>query len=101
MIGDPYLEHLQTVIKKAHGVRSIHLETVAVVEHRKGKIIWEGVVEAFHLVDHPKSKKCYAWTSYENGQEHTTTVIEVHPVISPQTAVKAAVANELRSKQAK
>lgn len=101
MIGEAYLEHLRTVIKKVHGADSKRRETVPVVEYWKGKIIWEGIVEVFELLDHPKTKTCYAWSHHDRGQTHATTVLELPPVVSPRSAVKVAVANEIKNKRAK
>jgi hypothetical protein len=98
-MSDPaYLERLRSVIRAVHGAESKHHETVPVVERFKGKIVWEGEVEVFDLMDHPKAKTCYAWAYARNGTEHTTAVLELPPVISPQTAVKVATANEIQNR---
>ena len=96
-----YLERLRFVIKKVHGADSKHRETVPVVERWKGKIVWEGEVEVFDLLAHPKGKTCYAWAYSKDGTEHTTAVLELPPVISPKTAVQVAIANEVKNKTAK
>jgi hypothetical protein len=41
---------------------------------------------------HPKAKRCYAWSFLENGQPQYTTVLEIPPVDSPESAVKVAIA---------
>ena len=98
-MSDPaYLERLRAVIAKVHGADSKHRETVPVIERWKGKIIWEGEVEVFDLIDHPKAKTCYAWAYSDKGQEQTTAVLELPPVISPKTAVQVAVANEVKNR---
>ena len=48
-----YLEELQNVIRKLHGVHSTHVQSVPVKEVFKGKTVWEGVVEVFELHGHP------------------------------------------------
>jgi hypothetical protein len=101
MSKEAYLERLRSIILKMHGSDSKHQETVAVVEHWKGKIIWEGEVEVFALLNHPKAKTCYAWAYSKKGIEHATAVLELPPVISPQTAVQIAVANEIKNRKSK
>jgi hypothetical protein len=55
---------------------------------------WEGVVEAFALTGHPKAKRAYAWSFLDGKEARYVTVLEVPPVESPQTAVRAYIANE-------
>jgi len=86
------------VIRHLHNCEATHLETVPVKEIFRGQTVWEGEVEVF-AVDHPKAKKCYAW-SYNQGQpdERFTTVLEVPPVESPITAVRASIVADLKKK---
>ena len=100
MSSAAYQERLRVVIQKIHGADSKHLETVPVIERWKGKIVWEGEVEVFDLIDHPKAKTCYAWSYSKDGTEHTTAVLELPPVISPKTAVQVAVASEIKNRKA-
>jgi hypothetical protein len=55
-------------------------------------VAWEGVVEVFNLTGHPKAKRCYAWSYQGNKEEQFVTVLEIPPVVSPQTAVRASIA---------
>jgi hypothetical protein len=51
-------------------------------------------VEVFALSGHPKAKKAYAWSHREgtNGQgERFVAVLEIPPVESPVTAVRASI----------
>lgn len=56
-----YIQELQDVIRKLHGVESRHIESVPVKETFKGKTVWDGIVEVFELHGHPKASKVYAW----------------------------------------
>ncbi|MFY9988587.1 MAG: hypothetical protein WAK31_27790 [Chthoniobacterales bacterium] len=88
---------LQTAIRAVHGCESRHVQSVPVREIFNKLVAWEGVVEVFDLIDHPKAKRCYAW-SYQDGK-HTgsVTVLELPPVDSAETAVKIAIAAKARS----
>jgi hypothetical protein len=87
---------LQSAIRAIHGCDSHHLESVPVREVFNNLVAWEGVVEVFDLIDHPKAKRCYAW-SYEDGDKiRSVTVLELPPVDSPETAVKVAIAAKAR-----
>lgn len=56
-------------------------------------MIWSGDVEVFGLSGHAKAKRAYAWGySGENPKWEITTVLEIPPVTSPETAVKIAIA---------
>jgi len=97
-----YIEELQDVIKKLHEAEARHLESVPVKEMHKGQIVWEGVVEVFELIGHPKASKIYAW-SHEKWEgeaasgSRTITVLHIHPIQSARDAVRAAIVQEFRS----
>ena len=62
----------------------------------EGQTAWQGEVEIFSLKGHPKAKRCYAWYyTDEEGEKQYTTVLEIPPVDSPETAVKIAVASQV------
>jgi hypothetical protein len=66
------------------------------VEQFEGQTAWQGTVEVFDLIGHPKAKRAYAWT-YRDGDNHKTiAVLEIPPVDSPQSAVKVAIASETK-----
>jgi hypothetical protein len=94
-----YIPHLQRAIKATHGCDSTHVETVPVVETFNGKVVWQGNVEVFDLIGHPKAKRGYAWSYNLESGSRTLAVLELPPVISPQTAVKIAIAGEYRQMQ--
>ena len=94
-----YLEDLRDVIRRLHGAEATHIESVPVHEKFHGKTVWDGVVEVFDLVGHPKATRVYAWaheTDEPNTPKHVT-VLHLHPVDSPKTAVRAAIIQEFRS----
>jgi len=56
-----------------------------------------GWVEVFDLIGHAKAKRAYAW-QYQDGPDEikTVAVLEIPPVVSPQSAVKVAIAAKTR-----
>lgn len=96
-----YIEELQDVIRKLHGVESRHVESVPVTEQYQGHTVWNGVVEVFELIGHPKAFQVFAWAHETNtGKKRHVTVLQLHPVISAQDAVKAAIVQEFRGANA-
>jgi len=60
----------------------------------RGQTVWKGFVEVFKLFGHPKAKKAYAWSrpdEPDNKGERFVTVLEIPPVESPVTAVRASI----------
>jgi hypothetical protein len=57
----------------------------------KSKPCGKGVVESFALTGHPKAKRCYARSYQDNGETQYVTALEIPPVVSPKTAVQAAI----------
>jgi hypothetical protein len=98
----PYIDELQEVIRRLHGVEAKHLESVPVKEMFQGKTVWDGVVEVFELVGHPKAPKVYAWahdTDDPRQPRRHVTVLHIHPVTSAVLAVRAAIVQEFRNGQ--
>lgn len=79
-------------------------ESVPVHEVFQGQTVWQGQVEVFDLNGHPKAKRAYGW-SHREGQddegERFVTVLEVHPVTSPVTAVRASILADRQKRRAK
>ncbi|HEV3037519.1 MAG TPA: hypothetical protein VHA33_07015 [Candidatus Angelobacter sp.] len=94
-----HIEELKETILKLHGAEATHVESVPVKETFQGQTVWDGVVEVFHLRGHPKTDKAYAWMHDADTpkKKRHVTVLHVPPVISPQTAVKAAIIQEFRN----
>lgn len=93
-----YIEELQDVIRRVHGVESRHVESVAVKEVFQGKTVWEGIVEVFDLIGHPQTHRVYAWAhDGERPKESSVAVLHIAPITSAATAVRAALIQEFRS----
>jgi hypothetical protein len=95
-----YIEDLKNAIRKLHGVDSTHRTSVPVKEVFQGQTIWDGIVEVFDLHGHPKANTAYAWshdTDDPNSPKRSVTVLHVPPAVSPETAVRVAIMQELRS----
>ncbi len=104
MKGVNYINELRNVIKNLHGVESKHVESVPVKEVFQGRTVWEGVVEVFELIGHPKAPKVYVWahdTDNPKQPRRHVTVLHVHPITSPLLAVRASIVQEFRNAEAK
>jgi hypothetical protein len=91
-----YFRELRCAIKRSHGCEAVRMKTVPVREVCQGEVIWDGAVEVFDLIGHAKAKRCYAWgyPSEKLGDKlEVVTVLEIGPVVSPESAVRAAIAN--------
>lgn len=99
-----YIAQLQKAIRDLHGCESQYLETVPVTETFQGKTVWQGEVEVFEISDHPTANHAYAW-SHKAGKDNTETryiaVLQIPPVTSPETAVRAAIAAEIKNAREK
>lgn len=100
MKRDDYIAELQAVILDVHGATAEYVETVPVSEQFQGQTVWEGDVEVFELHDHPKASRIYGW-GYDDEEtgRHYVTVLELPPVTSPETAVKASIVRDYREQQ--
>jgi hypothetical protein len=97
-----YIEELQDVIRRLHGVESKHVDSVPIKEEFQGRTAWEGIVEVFELIRHPTAVKVYAW-AYDTGdpkKPKRVTVLQIGLVTSPLLAVRAAIFQEFRQKAA-
>ena len=97
-----YLEELAQAIRDLHGAEPTHAKTVPVKEYYQGELIWDGEVEVFDLEGHPKAKRAYAWSHVagdDDEQRRYVTVLHLPPVDSPHTAVKIAIAQEIRERE--
>jgi hypothetical protein len=80
----------------AENVTSASEHATSIREVFNDLVAWEGIVEVFDLIDHPKAKRCYAW-SFEDGDKiRSVVVLELPPVDSPETAGKLAIAAKAR-----
>ena len=85
------IQNIQKAVEKAAGCPAKHLESTVVAETFRGETIWEGVVEVFDLKGHPKAKRAYGWNIGTGQDARFTAVLEIPPVDSPNTAVRAAI----------
>src|ERR1700730_17385913 len=95
-----YIAELQAAILNLHGCTAKYVETVPVTEEFQGETIWQGEVEVFETTDHPKAKRIYAWghaTGEDDQARRYVCVLELPPVDSPQTAVKAGIMSEIKN----
>ena len=93
-----YIEQLEYVIHKLYKVRSTHRWSAPVRLELGDEWIWTGVVEVFHLHNHPEALIAYAWSHCTDDLEvplRSTTVLHGGPVVSPEAAVRWAVLNDL------
>jgi hypothetical protein len=98
-----YIGELQAVFAKLHNCDAEYVETIPVTEEFQGETIWQGDVEVFDIRGHPKATRGYGWgyVVNEEGGRRYFTVLELPPVDSPQTAVKAAIMSEIRNAREK
>jgi hypothetical protein len=97
-----YIEELREVIRRLHGVEAKHVESVPVKETFQGRTVWDGVVEVFELIGHPKASRIYAWAHETDDPKRPrhVTVLHVHPITSPVLAVRASIVQEFRNAEA-
>ena len=99
-----YIAELQAAILNLHGCTAKYVETVPVTEEFQGQTVWQGEVEVFETTDHPKAKRIYAWghaTGEDDQARRYITVLELPPVDSPQTAVRAGIVSEMKNARKK
>src|SRR5271155_3985576 len=91
---------LRDIIQRLHGAEAKHRESVSVKEVFNGETVWEGIVEVFDLHGHPHANTAYAWTHDTDDPEtprRSVAVLHVPPAVSPETAVRVAIMQELRN----
>ena len=86
------VEKIREAVETMHHCKAKHIASSPVIELFRGEVAWDGVVETFEIEGNPKAKRCYAWSFSENGDPKYTTVLEIPPVDSPESAVKVAIA---------
>lgn len=96
-----YIQKLREAIRAVHGCDSRYIATTPVKEVFQGQTAWEGDVETFELLGHPKAPRCYAWGFEDEGRLISTAVLEMPPVDSPSMAVTVAIAAKARQLKGK
>ena len=98
-MSSPYIERLKMAVEQLHRCSAVHVASSPVHEVFNGKTVWKGDVEVFKIEKHPRAKRCYAW-SHRAGEgdkgERFVTVLEIPPVVSPQTAVRAQTVKDVK-----
>ena len=90
------IARIKDAVETIHQCKADHIASTPVIDLFCGQIAWDGVVETFDLKGHPQAKRCYAWSFLENGEERYTTILEIPPVNSPESAVRVAIASKAR-----
>ena len=96
-----YLGRLKLAVEDLHKCSACYLRTQWVNETVRGKTVWIGDIEVFALTGHPKAKICYAWNhrdGMKDQDERFVAVLEIPPVDSPQTAVRAIIGSDPKPK---
>lgn len=94
-----YLYDLKDAIRELYGCEADHVESVPVTETFQGRTVWDGEVEVFNIRRHPKAKRAYAWSHRTEKGKRYVAVLELPPVDSAQTAVRAAIIDEARKQK--
>jgi hypothetical protein len=96
------LPALLDAIRHLEGCAASWVESVPVHEKTPaGGTVWEGEVQVFDLVKHPKGiQRAYAWSHATEGMRRRFhVVLHAPPVDGPVTAVKVAILDEYRRHQ--
>jgi hypothetical protein len=89
-----YIAALRAAISVMHQCWAVWVKTEHVHETFQGKTVWNGDVEVFSLMHHPKAQRCYAWAHLEGKNDQETryvAVLESPPVKDAKTAVQASI----------
>ena len=94
-----HIARLQNAIRRLNHCESKYVTTVCVSEaflSFQKKRLWQGEVAIFDIYGHAQAQRAYAW-SITRGDSNTLyiVVLEIPPIISPETAVQAAIAAEI------
>ena len=90
------MEHLHKCSARYTGSAPVH-------EIFRGETVWKGDVEVFEIAGHPKAKRCYGWSHLDGDNdegERFVTVLEIPPVDSPVTAVRASIVADGKKRKA-
>ena len=96
-----YIGELKEAIRLLHSCEAEHVETVSVNETFQGQPVWQGEVEVFNLRGHPTARRAYAWSHETDKGKRYVAVLELPPIDSPRAAVRAAIVEEAKRKDAK
>ena len=85
------IENIAKAVEASAKCPATHLESAVVVETFRGQTMWEGVVEIFALLGHAKAKRAFGWQTGKGAEASYTAVLEIPPVDSANTAVRASI----------
>ena len=93
------ITNLQSAIETMHKCKARRVEDKLVIELFRDEIAWDGVMANFELTGNSKAKCCQAWNCVDDiGEPQHTTVLEIPPFDSAETAVNVAIAAQARGK---
>jgi hypothetical protein len=96
-MDDAGLQALREEIKYMYGCDSTWVESVAVREEQGGRVLWDGEVQRFTLLGHPRAKECFAWSHTSEGKPRRHhVVLREPPVDGPEAAVRTALRADAR-----
>jgi hypothetical protein len=97
-----YLDRLQAAVLKLFNCGAVWHSTVSVHEIFKGETLWQGDVEVFVLLKHPKAKRAYVWNRWDGEEDERSqfvAVLEIPPVVSAETAVGVQIVKDAKLKK--
>ena len=94
------IDRLKLLIEQLHNCATHYSRTQPVLEVFDGTTLWHGDVEVFDLVGHPQARRAYGWSYGSHGEgEQFEIVLEIRPVNSPRTAVRASILADLKGRK--
>ena len=62
------IEDLRFAIETMHDCKALQGTSTRIREPFRKAIVWEGIVESFALAGHPKTKRRFAWSFQDDGE---------------------------------
>jgi hypothetical protein len=90
------LEGLKAAVEAACGCTATHSTSHLLTETFKEHVVWQGVIEAFRLDGHQEATRCYAFYLVGDNEPILQTILELPPIDSPRSAVRAAIVAKAR-----
>lgn len=104
MVSKEDTARLEIAVARMHHCRAVHLGFRPVRVVSNGETVWEGDVEILRLFRHPQAQWCYAWPA-PGARQHAggrfVAVLAIPPVDSPEAAIRAQLARDGNSGDAK
>ena len=97
-MDDAGLPALLDAIRHLEGCSATWVESVSVRETHEGRVVWDGEVQVFDLIKHPRAARAYAWSHATEGtRRRFHVVLHAPPVDSAAMAVRTAILAEYRA----